>query len=449
MAAKRIYHPSAADPSQPVLSHWRKTAITSQNDFAPLSNNAVTDVAIVGGGVTGLNAALQLSQAHGRQATVLDMGDIGFGASGRNGGFVCTPATLAGWTELARRFGVDETRTFYRAQCAAISHVDDLIDRYQMRDVRQGGRGELALAHSRAAFEALRNEAEQTRTILGEGPDLIPADALAEFGAAGPQFYGGALHAHGFAIHPMNYVKQLADAAVARGAMVHGQTEVLALEPAALRRYRLITPTGTIEADDVIFAMNGYTDETLFPWLRGRLMPALSNVLVTAPIPNGLWREQGFTTDIMAFDTRTLLHYFRRLPDGRMLIGGRGGVRATRDAIAKFQHRLRADFDAMFPRFAGVPTETRWSGFVALSRKGLPFIGAVPGCPGAWAAMAYHGNGVATGSWAGARIADLVAGARPESVLPAILRQRMPRFPLPGLRPVYLRAAYALYERER
>ena len=195
--------------------------------------------------------------------------------------------------------------------------------------------------------------------------------------------------------------------------------------------------------------MNGYTDETVHPWLRGRLMPALSNVLVTTPIPDELWQEQGFTTDIMAFDTRTLLHYFRRLPDGRMLIGGRGGVRATPDAMAQFQRRLRTDFEVMFPALASVPTDTRWSGFVALSRKGLPFIGAIPSSPGLWAAMAYHGNGVATGSWAGARIADLVAGASAENTLPAILRQQMPRFPLPQLRPVYLRAAYALYERER
>jgi glycine/D-amino acid oxidase-like deaminating enzyme len=207
----------------------------------------------------------------------------------------------------------------------------------------------------------------------------------------------------------------------------------------------LAAPAGELSAKRVLVATNGYTDDRIPPAAGGRLLPALSSIMVTRPLSGAELAAQGWTTHDLAYDTRNLLHYFRLLPCGRFLFGGRGGTDASPSALAAIGTRIRGTFETMFPAWAKVETEKRWSGFVCLSFNRIPFAGPLPGLDNAWMAAAYHGSGVAMGSLAGARIAGGMAGRPAKAAVPQIMRTPLRRFPFPTLRRFYLKAAYAAF----
>lgn len=444
MSLPRIYDASVFDASRPVDSWWEASAPPLRADAAPLEGEAACEVAVIGAGFTGLNAALRLARS-GVDVRVLEAGHVGWGASGRNGGFCANPGTKLSWGEIAACYGKGEARRLAAAQNAAIEHVRGLLDEYGI-DAETHSRGELCLAHTEGEAAALPAEADEIGQVLGVRPALFEKSALRNLGADGPGFHGAMLLPWGFALHPLKYLRGLAEATAAAGAKLHGRSEV---EELALgdREHVLRTERGRLRARRLIVATNGYTAETIPRWLGGRLLPAMSSILVTRPISVDEQCAQGWTCDLMAYDTRKLLHYFRLMPDGRFLFGGRGGVSGKPASRAAFLARLRRQFEAMFPAWAQVETTHQWSGHVCLNRKLAPYIGRIDGMDNAWTALAYHGSGVAMASWSGRTLAELLLGEKRDADLPAILRAAPPRFPAPVLRPLYLRAAYALYGR--
>ena len=207
-------------------------------------------------------------------------------------------------------------------------------------------------------------------------------------------------------------------------------------------RWRLTTPLGTVTADRVILATNGYSSEDLPPWLRARTLPVQSSVIVTRPLTQAEQQAAGWWSSQMAYDTRFLLHYFRLMPDGRFLFGMRGGLRATPRAQGRVMRRIRADFERMFPAWSQVEITHHWSGLVCLMRNLVPFVGAVPGHAGLFAALGFHGNGVAMGSYLGARLADAVLGRSPRGPVPAFIAAPPKRFPFGTSRRALLAPAY-------
>src|SRR5690606_28279120 len=236
--------------------------------------------------------------------------------------------------------------------------------------------GELALAHSAAQMAAMATEADLLAATFGHRGELLSADELKARGTWAPGFHGGLLNPHGFGLHPLRYVRGLARAAVATGARIHARSRVTGWDGAG-RGHRLVTARGSVTADHVLFATNGYTPEHLARPLRGRLMPVLSNILVTRPLSDDERAAQGWTAATMAFDSRKLLHYVRLLPDGRFMFGGRGGTDAADGAAPAMERRLRAEFEALFPAWADVAHEYFWRGFACLSYGRVPFVGAL------------------------------------------------------------------------
>ena len=427
----RLYEPQAYDTTTWPDSLWR-AATPPLAPWPRLQGAARAEVAIIGAGVTGLNAALELAEAHDADVALLDAAQPGWGASGRNGGFCCAGSTKLSDAAIRRRVGPAGADAFAAFQRAAVARVDDNLRRYAI-DAERGPDGELHLAHSPRAWAVMQAEA-------AEDPDaeILPREALRDRGLFSPAFHGGVLERLGFPIQPMKYTLGLARAAQAAGVRCHGDSPVTRLAPQA-GGWRLTTPHGTLDAARVLVATNGYTDERVPGWLAGRILPVLSNILVTRPLSAEEQRAQGWTARTMSFDSRRLLHYFRLLPCGRFLFGARGGHSADPAALAAFARTARAEFDAMFPRFAAAETEHRWSGLVCLTASLAPFAGPVPGTEGLFAALAWHGNGVAAGSETGRRMATLVAGGA--DTLPALMRRPPPRLPVP--RRAALRAAMA------
>lgn len=435
-----LFHPAIYDRNAAVGSYWDASAPPLARETPPLDGPVNCEVAIIGAGFTGLTAALTLVEEHGVDV-VVDAGTPGWGASGRNGGFCCLGGAKLGYEAMAARFGLEETRRFFATQMEAIDLVQETCARRRI-DADITGGGEILLAHKPSRRAALKAEVDVLRRLVGLDASYLDNDALAERGLKGDGFHGGLELRLGVGLHPLKYLRGVARAAIDAGVKVHGATPV-----SEIRRVggglELATPGGPLRASKVIIATNGYTQDDRLPQLAGRLMPALSSIIVTRPLSEAEREAQGWTSTVMCADSRRLLHYFRLLPDGRFLWGGRGGISGSPAAARRSRQRLRDSFERHFLAWRHVETDYFWRGLVCLSKPRVPFLGRVE--EGIYASLAYHGNGVAFTAWAGRAVAGQVAGVQGADALPAVLRDPLPRFTLPVLRKAYLAGAYAVY----
>lgn len=427
----------------PIADSFWRASVPDMPAHPQLDGDVRADIVVIGAGYTGLNAALALAEA-GQKVVVLEAEQPGWGASGRNGGFCCLGGSKAGPSTMLRRFGADDTRHYYHAERAAVDHVSEILDRHDI-DADRHSQGETLLAHRPRDCTMLSDIADEMRQWQQVECTLIARDELSEHGLASPEFYGAVTTPIGFALNPMKYVLGLAKAAVSAGARIFGQSGVIAVD----RRdgvYVLRTSTGQVHAKTLIIATNGYSTDGLLKWLSGRYLPVQSNVLVTRPLTEDELTAQGWTSRQMCYDTRHLLHYFRLLPDNRMLFGLRGAMRTTPRDHEKTRAIARADFDRIFPAWHHVETPHFWSGLLSLSRNLTPFAGPVPGMDNCYAALSYHGNGVAMGSYAGQLLAAQILGQGDDT--PAPLRVPPKRFELGKWRRAVLPFAYAHYGRQ-
>ncbi|SHM25331.1 NAD(P)/FAD-dependent oxidoreductase [Roseibium suaedae] len=422
-------------------SYWEATAGPIKED-RQLVGDARFDVAIIGAGYTGLSAALKLASS-GVSVCLLDARRAGWGASGRNGGFCCFGGTKRSYPDLVRHYGLEETKRFVAYQCEAMELVGERLQSWQV-DAARHSRGEVYLAHRPKDFEGFKAEAEYLNSSFGLGARVLNKEEAAKRGLAGPEFHGAMHVPQGFALHPLRYVQALADKVRSLGARVFAHSEVTGMKREGAD-WRLVTRLGSVRAPRVLLAGNAYSREGAPAWLSGRLLPVMSSIMVTRPLTDDELSEQGWTSGLMASDTRTLLHYFRLMPDRRFLFGTRGGVFESAEALKAMYARGRADFERMFPAWTLVDTEYAWHGHVALSRSRAAFTGPVPGMEGVFASLAYHGSGVAMASLCGEKAGGMILGEVKPQDLPAVIGTVPRRFPLAGLRQLYLLGAYGWY----
>ncbi len=379
-----------------------------------LQDRIQADVAIIGAGFTGLNAALTLAE-NGAKVVVLEAEQPAFGASGRNGGFCCLGGGRADDTLLDKSFGKAARLEWRQAEVKAVRHVSSLIQRFGW-DVDRHSRGETLLAHRSQEISV-----ESIEENYGVSPELFTQDAL-EAAGFGTAFHWAMTIPIGFGLNPRKYLAGLLQAVLTSGGRVFGNS------PAKLVDGQIETQNGTVQAEKVIVATNGYSSEDVPPWLKARYMPAQSNAIVTRPLSEAECTAQAWTTDQMCYDTRHLLHYFRLLPDRRFLFGMRGGLLSGRLFEKRARKAIRNDFSKMFPAWRHVEIEGAWSGLVSLARDQMPFVGAVPDQPGVLAVLCFHGNGVAMGSYSGHLVGKLALGEH--SDIPLAVRKPLSRFPL-------------------
>ncbi len=435
-------HPHAFHFERAVDSYWEASADPLGIATPALTAHESCDVAIIGAGFTGLSAAIELA-GQGLDVRVLEAGHVGWGASGRNGGFACIGSHKLSYTEMIRTYGLAATQHFHAAMAESVDLVRDNCRRFGI-DAWIHGAGEVTLAHLPNRVAELRGDQAFLKATFGEETELLSVADLKAQGLWGPTFHGGLRGKIGFGIHPLNYVRGLARAAAAAGAKIHASSRLTRWEETAAGHV-LTTPGGRLTARRVVVATNGYTPEDVSPRHAGRIMPALSSVLVTRPLSDDERRAQGWTSDLMAYDSRNLLHYFRLLPNGRFLFGGRGGTDASDAGGEAYRAVLTRAFHDLFPAWRGVEITHYWRGFVCLAFDRVPYVGALDAAKTVWTALAYHGNGVAMGSWSGRAVARLMTGKAPPSEIPAVLTRRLARFPLPAFRPLYLKGAYVWF----
>lgn len=438
--SRRLYEEMAYGSFPIANSYWRTTIALPTH--SPLDAPTYCDSVIIGAGYTGLNTALALAKA-GQNVVVLDAQQPGWGASGRNGGFCCLGGASLSLRRMLGRFGLNAAQEFLQTTRHAVDHVASLLETYSISADRHS-HGETLMAHSAASKKEMQNEIEDLRKLLGVQATFLPKEELAEHGLCSKEFHGALTVPIGFAINPMKYVIGLAQAVLQSGVRIYGESPVTNITQDYQGRHELTTPNGTVSAQNLIIATNGYSSETVPAWLAGRVLPVQSSILVTRQLSPQELADQGWTSRQMCYDSRKLLHYFRLLPDNRMLFGLRGSCRSTQAAHNATKTRARQDFDRMFPAWTHVETSHYWSGLVAIARNLTPFAGPVPGMNQTWGAMCYHGNGVAMGSYAGALLASQILGHGPKT--PTLMTQPLRRFELGRWRRLILPLIFGWYE---
>lgn len=433
----RIYPDFAYGDGPRAGCWWDETCDASDRDA--LQGDHRCDVVIIGGGFTGISAALHLAEA-GVSATVLENRYVGWGASGRNGGFCCLGGGMLANAALDKQFGRDGRDAWRQTERAAVDLVDELINRLQI-EVDRHSDGETQLAHRPKDMEEMRGQLAYYAKSYGVEARLTErADLEANGMNAG--FHGALTVPIGFGLNPRKYITGLAAAAENAGARIFHDTPATRI----IRHdggFQIVTPQGTVRAEKVIVATNGYSSEDLPNWLAARYMPTQSSIIVTRPMTQSELGAQGWTSGQASYDTRHLLHYFRLMPDNRMLFGVRGGLLANAGSEARAITRARADFDAMFPAWREVETPHAWSGMVCIARNRMPFVGEIPGEAGMFTSLCYHGNGVAMASYSGALLADLVQEKEPSRIYPDVVKQPLKRFELGRFRRAIMPFAYA------
>ncbi len=445
---KPLFHSSLYQFDQAQPSYWEATAGDQSAQAEPLSGPQTCDVAIIGGGYTGMSAALHLARDFSVDVAVLEAGHIGWGASGRNGGFCTMGATKLSLKSQLDRFGVEQTRYFYQSQAEAVNLVRSLGEDENIDFLAQGD-GEFTVAESDAHFSELQKAAEIERRILGLEVSLHSREEFAEIGYDAPHQHGAARHRPSFGLHPLRYARGLAAAAERRGARIHAHSEVLSWRKQD-GRHLLETAGGSLSAKQVILTGNGFMPEHLHRGVEGRPLPLQSAIVVTRPMADDELRERGWHTENPTFNSKHMFFYYRLLADKRFMLGGRANHVGDSEGAEQTYAGLKQSIAQMWPQFADLEYTHQWRGLVCFAMNFRPSIGRMPEDPSVYFGYGYHGNGVNSATWSGRELARWLAG--PNSTkdllpthLPAIMRGRPPRFPLAFLRRQYLRAGLGFY----
>ncbi|MFL5492941.1 MAG: NAD(P)/FAD-dependent oxidoreductase [Gemmatimonadales bacterium] len=357
-----------------------------------------TDVAIVGGGYTGLAAARALAR-RGMDVTLLERHHLGWGASGRNGGFVL-PGYKPDVQVLANKHGLAAARRLFESSLEAVRCLESIIAEEAI-DCDYARCGSLVLAAKPAHLPGLQEGRRFLRAELGyETVVLGPDEVRREIGSV--RYHGGLLDQAAGALHPVRYLRGLAASAVRSGARIIEGTEVRRLTRVT-GGLTLETSRGVLPARDVLVATDGYTGP-LFPPLQRRVVPIGSYLIATARLEPSLARRLIPQGRVLS-DTKNLLYYFRLSPDGRMVFGGRAAF--TPAPVARSAAILERGMREVFPELAGVPVEYAWGGKVGFTLDQLPHAGRLDGVH---YALGYCGHGVALSTWLGTRIGEALAG---------------------------------------
>ncbi len=424
-------------------SLWLDSVPDSLAPRPALADSITADVVIVGAGFTGLWTAYELlGRDPSLKVVIIEAEIAGFGASGRNGGW-CSALFAGSRAATASRHGLDAVIALQRAMNDTVDEVGRVIEAEGI-DAHFVKGGNLELASLATHADRLRAQVASERR-WGFGEDdvrwLEPDEASARIAAH--SVFGGVFTPHCARLHPARLVRGLAHAVERRGGVIYERSRVTELAP-----HRVGTITGTVRAESVILATEGYTPGV--PGHRRDLVPVYSLMIATEPLPDRVWDTIGWEGRETLNDGRHLIIYGQRTDDDRIAFGGRG-------APYHFGSRVRDDFDrnravfaelrrvlhGLFPSVASARITHEWGGPLGVPRDWYSSVGYDRASGFGWAG-GYVGDGVSTTNLAGRTLADLVLGLETEITTLPWVNHRSPDWEREPLRWLGINAGLAL-----
>lgn len=397
----------SADQQLTKNSYYAATVVREQS-FPVLVSNVECDVAVVGGGLAGLSAAIELAD-RGFSVVLLEAREVGWGASGRNGG-----QAIAGLAcdqdVIEAQLGRDAARRVWDMTLEAIRLIGERIARFDIDCDWRAGTMSLAVSERKA--RALRAWHEQMESVYGYAATWIEAKDMPRW-IASPRFHSGLHDAASGHLHPLKYSLGLARAAASLGVRIFENSDALALEPGPTAHIR--TAQGTVSASHVLLAGNVYL-QGLAPVLENRVMPVGTYIVTSETLDPALARAL-IPSGAAVCDTNFVLDYFRPTADHRMLYGGRVSYSTTTpmNLAASMQRRMARSF----PQLKDTKIEFAWGGFVDISMNRAPDFGRLSdrlnGTARREHANVYYlqgfsGHGLALTGLAGKLVAEAIAG---------------------------------------
>jgi len=390
-------------------NYWLSTVeMPTVDGTRPLPEMA--DVAVIGSGFTGLSAARALAK-RGAKVAVLEAETIGWGASSRNGGMVLTGMKL-GVNKLIRMYGRERTRKMYAASLESMDCVEQIVKEEKI-DCNFSRCGHLEVACKQSHFDDYERQAEIIEVEFNHKLRVVPRSELsAEIGSS--IYYGGMVDEVSAGCNPARYVAGLARAAIKAGAEVFEHARAGSIDRDSRNGelgWKITTSRGPLWAHEVFVGTSGYTGEAT-PSLRKKLIPIGSFIITTEVLPEALAKELS-PRNRMIYDSKNYLYYYRLTPDRRMLFGGRAAFFPENvNTIRRSAELLRKGMIDVYPQLRDARVEYVWGGTLDFAFDIMPHAGQMDGM---YYAVGYAGHGVAMATYQGQKIAEMIAGDKPEN----------------------------------
>ena len=414
----------------PPPSYWHIQTEPPQA-YPALGGDRSVDVAIIGGGYTGLAAAYFLAGEYGVEPLVLEANSLGWGASGRNAGFALRSTGRLAPGAMEKRWGTERTRQTLREFDRGLDEVERVLEQSGTDCDRQPP-GFIKVIHRDGLIEEAREAAEHASSRYGVESRFLGREELSASFLRSNSARAGILYSRGFCLNPMLYLKALARLTHEAGATICTGTEVIRWEKQN-GSHLLVTSDGSVKAKNVIIASNAYTPKRFHRGFDKRTLPVLTSVLVTSPTPSVSSEDSGIHTHQGIMDTRKLKYYYRKLPDGRVLFGGRGAIRGADADNPIYTQRLLKALHEMFPSYSETTADYSWNGWITISLDDVPRVTHTEEDPSVWYASGFSGCGMAFTTRAGHLLAQGITGTLEDPSIP-FLASPLKRFPLAPFR---------------
>ncbi|KAA2244061.1 NAD(P)/FAD-dependent oxidoreductase [Salinarimonas soli] len=364
----------------------------------PVRGRHQADVAVVGAGLAGLTAALELARA-GQSVIVVEAERVGWGASGRNGGFV-GPGYATGHDQIARMAGEENAKTLHRLSIEGVRIVEENLREIPIPEASPVS-GRLKVLRHPGASDLARSRDRLARDF--DYPvEVVPTERVREM-LRSTKYFEALYDPGAFHFHPLHYAHGLARGVEAAGGRIFESSRVVEASLNGPEK-RLRTRDGEIRARDVVLAAGGYADR-LVPRLRRSFLPIATYVLLTEPARERI--AEAVRTPFAISDERRAGDYYRLVDGGeRLLWGGRITTRTSEPR--RLAEMLRRTMVSTYPQIEGLRVEIAWSGLMAYARHLMPLVGRLQ--PGVWHALGFGGHGLNTTAIAGRVVAEAIMG---------------------------------------
>ena len=340
-------------------------------------------------------------------------------------------------------YGREETKKYFKNAIEGSNYTRDIIKEYNI-DCDVTGDSNFIVAHHPNKFSQIQEQAEIYQQEFGIDTKVYSKEEFNEIGHSGTEQFGAISYKPGFALNPLKFINGIAKYALSKKLKVFEHTLIKHIEKKS-NSYILRSESGSITAKKIVVASNGFYQEGLIPQLNSRILPVISNIIVTRKLTEQELDLHNFKTSSPIVNVKNLMYYYRKLPDNRILFGTRGDLVGSDQSNLDRSMKMESFLKKIFPKWSNINIEYNWRGFVALSQKLSPSIGKIKD-EEIYYGFGYTGVGVSSAPWSGKQIARLVFSSNSKDLDIANVYKGLPKkFIFPTLRVFYYRMIVWLY----